>query len=124
MSSLYHYPRMSACNGGTEPDRLDRLHEAFGIMCSIARLVWREEPGWISPAEDLARIRWDGSVMALRDTKGWLEVTWCSPEHRERFGALAELAWEAMSEPRSNVTHKIAEAVSKGNYQAPASSLS
>jgi hypothetical protein len=56
--------------------------------------------------------------------QGWLEVTWCSPEDRERSSVLAELAWEGMSEPRSNVTYKIGEAVFKGTDQALASSLS
>jgi hypothetical protein len=107
MSSLCHYPQTSACNADTEPDRLDRLHEAFGIMCSIARMIWREEPGWISRSEDPDRVRWDGSIVSLRDTKGLLEVTWCGAQHRERYGVLAELAWEAMSESRSNVTHKV-----------------
>ncbi|EIM31178.1 hypothetical protein MicloDRAFT_00001680 [Microvirga lotononidis] len=46
MSSLYHYPAMSALNEETEPDRVFRLHEAFGVMCAIARMIWREETGY------------------------------------------------------------------------------
>ncbi|WP_262297884.1 hypothetical protein [Microvirga sesbaniae] len=73
MSRLCHYPEMSACDGDTQQDRLHRLHEAFGIMCSIARLIWREEPGWRSP-DNPKQCRSDGSVVALRDSKGTLDV--------------------------------------------------
>ena len=109
MSSLCHYPTLSAHIEDTEPDRIARLHETFGIMCSIARLVWREEPGWSGPRAGAGRNRWDGAVLALRDTMGQLEVVWATPQHRERYGVLAELAWEAMSESRAKVVHKLAQ---------------
>ena len=97
---------MSACDGDTQPDRIHRLHEAFKIMCSIARPIWREEPGWMSP-NNSKQHRWDGSIVALRDSKGSLEVIWRNSKHRGRYNVLAELAWEAPSEPRSSVTHQV-----------------
>jgi hypothetical protein len=107
MSSLYHYPSMSALNEETEPDRVSRLHEAFGVMCAIARMVWREETGYDASATASSKIRWDGAVIALRDTRGHLEVIWASAAHRDRYGVLADLAWESMSEPRANVDHRL-----------------
>jgi hypothetical protein len=107
MSSLYHYPTMSALNEETEPDRVCRLHEAFGVMCSIARMIWREETGYDANSAASGTVRWDGSVIALRDIRGHLEVIWASAPHQQRYGVLAELAWEAMSEPRANVSHHL-----------------
>jgi hypothetical protein len=107
MSSLYRYPAMSAQNEETEPDRISRLHEAFGVMCAIARMVWREEIGYGETEPGPTHTRWDGAVIALRDTRGHLEVIWASAHHRDRYGVLAELAWEAMSEPRANVDHRL-----------------
>ncbi|WP_262265880.1 hypothetical protein [Microvirga yunnanensis] len=107
MSSLHQYPAISAHNEETEPDRISRLHEAFGVMCAIARMVWREETGYGSTEPGLIHTRWDGAVIALRDTSGQLEVIWASGDHRDRFGVLAELAWEAMSEKRTNVVHRL-----------------
>ena len=107
MSSLYHYPTMSALNEETELDRVSRLHEAFGVMCAIARMVWREETGYDASSATSANVRWDGAVIALRDTRGHLEVIWASAAHQKRYGVLAELAWEAMSEPRANVDHRL-----------------
>ena len=107
MSSLCYYPLMSAHKEDTEPDRIARLHEAFGVMCSIARLVWREEAGGGTSGTTSTQNCWDGALLALRDTQGHLEGVWASPPHQERFGMLAELAWEAVSEPRSNVLHRL-----------------
>ncbi|MET0527036.1 MAG: hypothetical protein ABW003_01600 [Microvirga sp.] len=107
MGSLIHYPKITACNEETEPDRIARLHEAFGIMCSIARLVWRTEPGWITEPEGADTVQWDGAVISLTDTRGQLEVRWKDSRHRERYGVLAELAWEAMLEPLGQVRHKL-----------------
>ena len=105
MGSLIHYPEVTAFNGETEPDRIARLHEAFGIMCSIARLVWRTEPGWISEPGGADIVQWDGAVVSLKDTRGQLHVLWKDAKHRERYGVLAELAWEAMLEPDGRVCH-------------------
>jgi hypothetical protein len=107
MGSLIHYPRVAACNQETEPDRIARLHEAFGIMCSIARLVWRTEPGWIIETGGADAVQWDGAVISLNDTRGQLEVCWKDTKHRERYGVLAELAWEAMLEPPGQVRHEV-----------------
>jgi hypothetical protein len=107
MSSLHQYPSISAHNEETEPDRISRLHEAFGVMCAIARMVWREEKGYGSTEPGLIHARWDGALIALRDTSGQLEVIWASADHRYRFGVLAELAWEAMSESRTKVVHRL-----------------
>jgi hypothetical protein len=107
MSSLHRYPTISAHNEETEPDRISRLHEAFGVMCAIARMVWREETGLSASEPGLIHTRWDGALIALRGTSGQLEVVWASADHRERFGVLAELAWEAMSESRTNVVHRL-----------------
>jgi len=107
MGSLVQYPRVTAHNEEAEPDRIARLHEAFGIMCSIARLVWRKEPGWISESGGGDTVLWDGAVIALNDTRGQLEVFWKDDKHRERFGVLAELAWEAMQEPHGHVRHEL-----------------
>ena len=107
MGSLIHYPRVTACNGETEPDRIARLHEAFGIMCSIARLVWRTEPGWITEPEGADTVQWDGAVISLTDTRGQLAVRWKDSRHRERYGVLADLAWEAMLEPLGQVRHEL-----------------
>jgi hypothetical protein len=57
MSSLYHYPAMSALNEETEPDRVSRLHEAFGVMCAIARMIWREETGYDASTAMSANVR-------------------------------------------------------------------
>ena len=107
MSSLHQYPAISAYNEETEPDRISRLNEAFGVMCAIARMVWPEETGYGSTEPGLIRTRWDGAVIALRDTSGQLEVIWASADHRDRYGVLAELGWEAMSEPRASVVHRL-----------------
>jgi hypothetical protein len=107
MGSLIHYPRVAAYNEETEPDRIARLHEAFGIMCSIARLVWRTDPGWIIEPSGADAVQWDGAVISLKDTRGQLEVFWKDDKHRERFGVLAELAWEAMQEPHGHVRHEL-----------------
>jgi signal transduction histidine kinase len=113
MGSLIHYPRVSACNEETEPDRIARLHEAFGIMCSIARLIWRKEPGWITEPGGADTVLWDGAVISLRDTRGQLEICWKDAGHRERYGVLAELAWAAMLEPYGRVHHELVESVDK-----------
>jgi hypothetical protein len=107
MSSLHQYPAISAHNEETEPDRISRLHQAFGVMCVIARMVWPEETGSGSIEPGLIHTRWDGALIALRDISGQLEVIWASADHRDRFGVLAELAWEAMSESRTNVVHRL-----------------
>ena len=107
MSSLHQYPAISAHNEETEPDLITRLHEAFGVMCAIARMVWRDETGFGVGEPGLTHTRWDGALIALRDTRGQLEVIWASADHQERYGVLAELAWEAMSESRANVVHRL-----------------
>lgn len=58
MSSLHQYPAISAHNEETEQDRISRLHEAFGVMCAIARMVWREETGYGSTEPGLTHTRW------------------------------------------------------------------
>jgi len=111
MGSLIHYPRVTAVNEETEPDRIARLHEAFGIMCSIARLVWRKEPGWITEPGGADTVLWDGAVISLKDTRGQLEIYWKNAGHRERYGVLAELAWAAMLEPHGQVHHEVVESI-------------
>ena len=106
-SSLHQYPAISAHKEATEPDRNSRPHEGFGVMCAIARMVWREETGYGFTEPGLIHTRWDGALIALRDTSGQIEVIWASAEHRKRFGVLAELGWEAMSESRTNVVHRL-----------------
>ncbi|WP_201863781.1 hypothetical protein [Microvirga soli] len=78
MSSLHQYPAISAHNEETEPDWISRLHEAFGVMCAIARMVWREETGYGSTEPGLTHTRWDGALIALRETSGQLEVIWAT----------------------------------------------
>ncbi len=69
MSSLHQYPTISAHNEETEPDRISRLHEAFGVMCAIARMVWREETGFGSTEPGLIHTRWDGVLSVLSQTR-------------------------------------------------------
>lgn len=71
---------------------MSRLHEAFGVICAIARMIWREETGYDASSAASAIIRWDGSVITLRDVRGQLEVIWASAAHQEHYGVLAELA--------------------------------
>jgi hypothetical protein len=55
-------------------------------------MIWREETGYDASSAASAIIRWDGSVITLRDVRGQLEVIWASAAHQEHYGVLAELA--------------------------------
>ena len=88
------HPAVSATNGDTEPDRLERLNRVYGYAIAQADLD--------NDRDCITRL------VRLHDHKGTLVVTWrVAPSDLEK--AYFSRAWQSLVGDRSeNVAHEVA----------------
>ena len=85
-NTLPPQPKLSAYNDH-EAGRLERVATTWGAACTTVRLLSYRYQRY-----------WDGAVLALRDHKGTLLVTWRDNESREAFEGVVMGAWERQAE--------------------------
>jgi hypothetical protein len=79
-------PELSAYNDH-EAGRLERIAATWGSACTAVRLLSYRYQRF-----------WDGAVLALRDHKGTLTVTWRDKDSRSMFEGIVMGAWEHQGE--------------------------